>query len=73
MADEEYFGEYEDYNYGVEYDKLNERMKDGGHGKHKESKERQRYEPSGNVRKVVSNIQNSEKNKKEMRKRAGNT
>jgi len=70
MGDEKYMDEFDDYNYGVEYDKMEERMKVGGHAKHKG---KQKHDPSGNVRKVVSNIQNAEKKDKEMRKRAIST
>ena len=72
-ADQQYMGEYDEYNYGVEFNKLEGRMKSGGHSKHKEIKEKKRFSPSGNVRKVVSDIQNAEKKDKEMRKRCGST
>ena len=70
MGDEKYMTQYDEYNYGPEYDKLEEKMKVGGHAKHKESKDKHRMHPSGDVRKVVSNIQNAEKKEKEMRKRS---
>lgn len=73
MSDEQYMGDFDEYNYGVEFSKLEERMKAGGHAKHKGPKEKQKFSPSGNVRKVVSNIQNAEKKDKEMRKRSGST
>ena len=72
-ADQQYMEDFDEYNYGVEFTKIEGRMKDGGHAKHKGTKDRQRFSPSGNVRKVVSNIQNAEKKGKEMRKRAGST
>ena len=72
-ADQQYMEEYDEYNYGVEFTKIEGRMKAGGHAKHKDTKEKQKFSPSGNVRKVVSNIQNAEKKDKEMRKRAGST
>ena len=72
-ADQQYMEEYDEYNYGTEFTKLEERMKAGGHAKHKGTKDKQRFCPSGNVRKVVSDIQNQEKKNKEMRKRAGST
>lgn len=72
-ADQRYMEQYDEYNYDIEFTKMEERMKAGGHAKHKDSKERQKFSPSGNVRKVVSNIQNAEKKGKEMRKRSGST
>ena len=72
-ADQQYMEEYDEYNYGVEYTKMEERMKTGGHAKHKDTKEKQKFSPSGNVRKVVSNIQNAERKDKEMRKRTAST
>ena len=72
-GDEEYMAEYDEYNYGTEFQKMEERMKAGGHAKHKDLKEKQKFSPSGNVRKVVYNIQNAEKKVKETRKRAGST
>lgn len=70
-GDEQYMEEYDEYNYGTEFQKMEERMKAGGHAKHKDTKEKQRFSPSGNVRKVVCNIQNAEKKDKETRKRSG--
>ena len=72
-ADKEYMERYDEYNYDIEFTKMEERMKAGGHAKHKDTRERQKFSPSGNVRKVVSDIQNAEKKGKEMRKRAGST
>ena len=72
-ADQQYMEEYDEYNYGVEFNKLEERMKAGGHAKHKDVKEKKKFSPSGNVRKVVSDIQNAEKKDKEIRKRSGST
>lgn len=73
MSDEQYMEEFDEYNYDMDFTKMEERMKSGGHAKHKDSKEKQKFSPSGNVRKVVSNIQNAEKKDKEMRKRSGST
>ena len=72
-ADEQYMEEYDEYNYGTDFQKMEERMKGGGHAKHKDTKDKHKFSPSGNVRKVVSNIQNAEKKDKEMRKRTGST
>lgn len=62
---EDYFDEYDQYNFGSEYDKMESRMK--GHAKHKERKENQRFNPSGNIRKVIEKIQNAEKKEKRHR------
>ena len=65
--DEQYMNEFDDYNYGAKFDKISKGS--GGHAKHKGKKESQKYAPSGNVRKIVANVQNAEKKEKQARQR----
>ena len=64
---EDYFDKYDYYNFGSDFDKI-EATK-GGHAKHKERKEGHKYAPSGNVRIVVTKLQNAEKKEKNARRR----
>ena len=65
--DEQYMSEFDYYNYGAEFDKISKGS--GGHAKHKGKKENLKYAPSGNVRKIVANVQNAEKKEKQARQR----
>lgn len=65
--DEQYMSEFDYYNYGREYDMISKGS--GGHAKHKGKKENIKYAPSGNVRKIVANVQNAEKKEKQARQR----
>ena len=65
--DHAYFDELDYFNFGAEYDKM--MTSRTGHAKHKARSENHRYAPSGNVRKVVENIQNAEKREKDKRLR----
>jgi len=65
--DEQYMTEFDYYNYGAEYDKISKGS--GGHAKHKLKKESKKFAPSGNVRKIVANVQNAEKKEKQARQR----
>ena len=60
-----FFDQYDYYNFGADFDKLNKAktVSGGGHSKHK------KIGPVCNDRKVVSNIQNAEKKEKEARQR----
>jgi len=68
---DDYFDSYDYYNFGHEFEKVESSMKGGGHSKskHKEKKETFKYAPSGNVRKVVTKLQNAEKKEKIARQR----
>lgn len=65
--DEQYMDEFDRYNFGAEFDKISKGS--GGHAKHKTKKENLKYAPSGNVRKIVANVQNAEKKEKQARQR----
>ena len=65
--DDTYFDQYDYYNFGGEYNKIAKGS--GGHAKHKGKKQNLKYAPSGNVRLVVTNIQNAEKKEKQARQR----
>ena len=66
--DDAYFDEYDYYNFGTGFDKM---TKSGGtgHAKSKDKKQSMKYFPSGNVRTVVTNMQNAEKKLKRSRLR----
>ena len=68
--DDAYFDEYDYYNFGSGYDKM-AKVGGGGHSKSKskDKKLSQKYSPSGNVRHVVTKLQNSEKKQKQTRLR----
>lgn len=70
-ADSAYFDNYDYYNFGNEFARVESSMKGGGHSKSKskDKKETFKYAPSGNVRKVVTKLQNSEKKEKQARQR----
>ena len=57
---DDYFDTYDYYNFGSTYDKIT--IAKGGHAKHKT-----KHDPSGHTRKIVTNIQNSEKKKARQR------
>ena len=65
--DDTYFDEYDYYNFGSGFDKMSK--SGGGHAKSKERKENLKYMPSGNVRHVVTKLQNAEKKLKQARQR----
>ena len=67
IMDHTYFDELDYFNFETEYDKM--MTSRTGHAKHKAKSENHRYMPSGNVRKVVENIQNTEKREKDKRLR----
>lgn len=67
MDDTTYFDEYDYYNFGAGFDKI---YKVGGaHAKGKEKKANMKFTPSGNVRSVVTKLQNAEKKVKQARQR----
>lgn len=66
--DDSYFDQYDYYNFGSGFDKIS-KAGGGGHAKSKERKVNMRYEPSGNVRSVVTKLQNAEKKAKQARQR----
>ncbi len=68
--DDSFFDEYDYYNFGTVFDKMT-RTGGGGHSrsKAKDKKQSLRYSPSGNVRHVVTKLQNSEKKQKKSRLR----
>jgi len=68
--DDTYFDQYDYYNFGAGFDKMT-RVGGGGHSKSKTKDKRQdlKYSPSGNVRHVVTKLQNSEKKLKKSRLR----
>lgn len=66
-AMDDYFDSYDYYNFGTGFDKMQPGK--AGHAKHKVRKEGQRYAPSGNIRHVVTKLQNAEKKEKNARKR----
>ena len=58
--DDAYFDQYDYYNFGSGFDKIHK--PGGSHAKTKERKINNfKYAPSGNVRLVVTKLQNSEK------------
>ena len=65
MADDAYFDQYDYYNFGADFDKLNKAKmaSGGGHAKNK------KIGHTGNDRKMVVNIQNSLKKEKQARQR----
>ena len=65
--DDTYFDEYDYYNFGSGFDKMSKAG--GGHSRGKERKANMKYEPSGNVRSVVTKLQNAEKKVKLARQR----
>lgn len=65
--DDSYFDEYDYYNFGSGFDKISKTG--GGHAKAKDKKVNLKHEPSGNVRSVVTKIQNAEKKVKQARQR----
>ena len=67
MADADFFDEYDYYNFGTGFDKMSKTG--GGHAKSKERKENLKFTPSGNVRHVVTKLQNAEKKVKQARQR----
>jgi hypothetical protein len=66
-GDAQYMDELDYYNYGREFDRMSKVS--GGHAKHKGKKENLKFAPSGNVRKIVANVQNAEKKEKQARQR----
>lgn len=66
--DETYFDEYDYYNFGSGFDKI-VKPGGGGHAKGKDKKVNMKYSPSGNVRYVVTKLQNAEKKEKLARQR----
>lgn len=66
-GDAQYMDELDYYNYGREFDRMSKSS--GGHAKHKVKKENLKFAPSGNVRKIVANVQNAEKKEKQARQR----
>ena len=66
-ASDAFFDQYDYYNFGSEYDKMEGLMKEHSRSKQKEKKESFKYAPSGNVRKVVTKLQNAEKKDKRQR------
>ena len=66
-GDAQYMDELDYYNYGREFDRMSKGS--GGHAKHKGKKENLKFAPSGNVRKIVANVQNAEKKEKQARQR----
>ena len=67
--DDAYFDQYDYYNFGAGFDKIN-KPGGGGHAKSKDKKLSMiKYTPSGNVRSVVTNLQNAEKKVKKSRLR----
>lgn len=66
--DDDYFDEYDYYNFGAGFDKM---TKTGGtgHAKGQDKKQSMKYSPSGNVRCVVTKLQNAEKKLKRSRLR----
>jgi len=66
MSDDAYFDEYDYYNFGSEFDKLNRaKITPGGAGNTKNKKNG----VIGHDRKMVANIQNSLKKEKQARQR----
>lgn len=66
--DDSYFDEYDYYNFGSGFDKIS-KAGGSGHAKGKDKKINMKYEPSGNVRSVVTKLQNAEKKMKQARQR----
>lgn len=64
---DDYFDEYDHYNFDQDFDKMCGAMKAHSKSKQKERKHEHKFSPSGNVRKVVENIQNAEKKAKRQR------
>ncbi len=64
---DDYFDEYDHFNFDQGFDKMSGAMKAHSKSKQKERKQVQKFSPSGNVRKVVENIQNAEKKEKRQR------
>lgn len=69
--DEAYLDEYDHYNFGSEFAKISNSSGKaaGGHAKSKDKKMNMKYTPSGNVRCVVTKLQNAEKKVKQARQR----
>lgn len=63
--DEQFFDEYDYYNFGTDFDKLNKLKTTSGSGHAKHKKTAQIF----NDRKNVTNIQNAEKKEKTLRQR----
>lgn len=68
MDDSYFIDEYDYYNFGSGFDKIS-KAGGGGHAKAKDKKINLRHEPSGNVRSVVTKLQNAEKKAKQARQR----
>ena len=66
--DDAYFDEYDYYNFGSDFDKMS-KAGGSGHSRGKEKKANMKYAPSGNVRSVVTKLQNAEKKVKLARQR----
>lgn len=66
--DDTYFDQYDYYNFGSRFDKMS-KTPGGCHSKGKERKVNMKFTPSGNVRSVVTKLQNSEKKEKQARLR----
>lgn len=66
-TDLQYMDELDGYNFGSGFDKLTAGVKEHSKSKHKEWKANLKYAPSGNVRVVVTKLQNAETKKKRAR------
>ena len=70
MDDSYFIDEYDYYNFGSGFDKISHsKSGGGGHAKGQERKINKKYSPSGNVRTVVTKLQNAEKKVKQARQR----
>jgi hypothetical protein len=73
MDDSYFIDEYDYYNFGSDFDKISGSKTRGagagGHAKAKDRKVNLKHDPSGNVRCVVTKLQNAEKKEKQARQR----
>ena len=69
--DDAYFDQYDYYNFGNDFAKISNSSGkgEGGHAKSKAKKMNMKFSPSGNVRHVVTKLQNAEKKEKLARQR----
>lgn len=69
--DDAYFDRYDYYNFGNDFAKISNSSGkgEGGHAKGKDKKMNMKFSPSGNVRCVVTKLQNAEKKEKQARQR----
>ena len=71
MDDSYFIDEYDYYNFGNDYAKITNSSgkAESSHAKGKAKKINQKFTPSGNVRSVVTKLQNAEKKEKQARQR----